>query len=199
MKATKIKLFFVNLFDGLIGKIIEVKISASEKKMRDAMELQVQGYKELIEPLANSVSEIESKLTPEKVQEVSDPSLKVSPDGRFKVRIEKHPNMDVRSFHTSTPLFTEGSSLDLFDFPFVSYKMSEMAEDRKKMVEKLYETNLCVKTSLHPFEIGFSKSPASSWNEITPKIIAIIFDYLNEKYPVPTSEPTKEEPVISQE
>lgn len=192
MKTNKFNLFFVNLFDLLIGKIISVKIAESEKKIGEAMKLQMQDYQKLIDPLSNAVSDIEKGLTPEKIKEVSDPSLVTSPDGRFKIRVEKHPNRDRASFHTSMPLISDGPSLTLFDFPDTKGENHEVTDEMRKIVESIFKTNACTSLSLQGFEIGIGKSPALKWNDISPMVIEILFKHLNQKYSALAPEQAKE-------
>lgn len=165
-----IKLFLVKIFSFLINDL-----------------------KNEIKNLESSVKELNEKMTPENVVLLKDPSLVLSPDGRFKIRIERHPNKDVETFHVSLPLFSEGSYIHSFNFPQVEDKMSP---ESKKLIAMIYETNQCVSGFLNPFSLSFTKSGASNWNEIHQKVIEIIFNFLSEKYPAPESEPVSEEKEI---
>jgi len=172
--AMKIAQFFVTIYNRLMKTDNEL---LEEKKVA-----LVKLFNEEVKLLQEKWDSLNAKLTPEKIQELKGPSLITSPDGKFKIRIEKHPNRDVLSFHTSIPLFTEGSCIDLFDFPVISYG-KDITPDRKKIVEKIYKTQMCVHMCLQPFKLSFTKSGALNWNEISPKVVEIIFNFLAEKYP----------------
>jgi len=110
-------------------------------------------------------------------------TLILSSDGRFKIRIQKF-GKDARKYHFSVPLYTVGSSVYNFNFPELP-SSNEGTKEVKKIVGLLFETDLCVDLSILPHSIFFSKSQTTNWNEISPKIIEIIFNILSEKYPNP--------------
>lgn len=182
-----LKLFFVNLFDLLIGKIISVKIAESEEKIKKELELIKQSYEELVDPLSKSVTDMEILLTPKKVREILDPSLCEIEEKGLKIRMKNFmSNPDMKTFYTNLPCWVDGRADFHVNFPFndsIAYYSRDCGKNgqgeywwqpsksQKKFVEKLFATN-CVAgiSTTSAFEILITKPGSLTWGDVTDKI-----------------------------
>jgi len=133
--------------------------------------------------------DIEQKLTPEKIQALKDPSLVTSPDGRFKIRIEKGDRIekDYIKMHTSLPILTgNDGNLWHFVFPYTACNTFNRScpDHLYKTLNDIYKIQACIKVMFSPFGVSIVKTPAVSWDEILPRLEEIIFNFLVEKYPL---------------
>lgn len=190
MKTNRIKLFFVNLFDLLIGKIISVKIAESEKKIRHDLELTEQSYRELVNPLSDSVGEMEILLTPKKAEEMLDPSLYKIEEKGLVIRVTDGYDKDRKYFHPSLPCWKDGNSEFIAKSPLDSphgkfitcysnyndkgnrSRYTEKATiSTVKFIEALFSTNCVAEIETDSaFKFRITKPGSLNWDEAIPKI-----------------------------
>lgn len=187
MKTNKFELFFVNLFDLLIGKIISVKIAESEEKMRTELKLTAQGYKEHAEGLENDVTNLQLLLTPKKAKEILDPSLSEIEGKGLKIRMKTFmSDADMKTFYINLPCWIDGRPDFHIEFPFVdtvqyyesnnsksgsSEYSCKPSESMQKFIKVIFATN-CVSEikAKSAFEIIVTKPGSLTWNDVTDKI-----------------------------
>ncbi len=164
----KFKNFVLSL---LFGRFIEEKVEKS------------------VSELSATVSTIKNQLTPEKIQEVVDPSLIKFPEKGVSLRI-KGEGKDEKTFLVSRPCWEDGVSEWFVSFPpqkwvyYWSYfdghgtKQSsniEIFTSLKKFVEKIFGTNCIAKIDAeNAFHFKLTKSGAQTWDEVTPKVLDAI-------------------------
>jgi hypothetical protein len=187
VKNNRIKLFFANLFDLLIGKIISVKITESEEKMRNELNLTAQCYKEYAEGLENDVTDLQLLLTPKKVKEILDPSLHEIEEKGLKIRMKTFmSDHDMKTFYVNSPCWTDGRPDFHICFPFVDMVWSyarnssnggrneyaeKPSESIKKFITTVFATNCVSEISANSaFEFILKKPGSLNWDEAIPKI-----------------------------
>lgn len=140
-----------------------------------------------IKALENQIISLEQRLTPKKIQEIKDPSLKTSPDERFSIRIEKS-HKDWVSIHTSLPMITDQKIANYYSYEFPQTFDKVLRNPCPAILEEfldaIFETKRCIAVSFTPFQVSIQKTPAVSWDDILPKFEEMTFDFLNKKYPV---------------
>ncbi len=166
---------FFEKISKFLNKDLEERVSAIETKT------------EKISSLEEKVDKIIKQLTPEKIQAVKNPSLVKSPDGRFQIRVEKLSTQgkDFITLHISLPILEGDENLFHFDFPkkVDSGLFRECPKYLDKLLSEIYFLQMCSKVIFKPFEISIQKTGAVNWDPFLPKILKMIFDFLDKKYP----------------
>jgi len=192
-KMESIKLFFVNVFDLFLKKIISAKITESKKEIKNV---------ELVELTEQSCNEpVKNLLTPKKVREVLDPSLREIKEKGLKIRMKNFMSIpDMKTFYTNLPCWVDGRADFHVNFPFndsVSYYSRDCGKNGqgeywwkpsksiKKFVETLFATN-CVAgiSTTSAFEFFITKPGSLTWDDVTDKIneaIASLFPDITNK------------------
>ncbi|MDB4984781.1 MAG: hypothetical protein JWM20_960 [Patescibacteria group bacterium] len=160
-------------FEKVVNEMINKKLKLVEKS-----------WDEGFESLSNQVSEMEEKLTPEKIRRIQDPN-------RFEkngIAIRFVPDKkDYATFHFSKPLFSEGVYAYAFDYPMKKVcvtsigKDSEVTERIAQVRDSIFDLAVCESLGIRALSISVRKTGALSWDEIIPQINEIFFNLLAEK------------------
>lgn len=136
---------------------------------------------------AESVLLINKILTTEKIRQINDPTLYVSPCETVKVRfrIFDKKSRDIATFSVSVPIYSTGSnSFFVWDYPnketsvFSIGKNGDATPQTLALRDALYSVKGCVELHISPYEVRFQKSSALSWEELIPQINTMIFQAL---------------------
>lgn len=177
-------------------------------KIKTVLEEQTKCSKEYYETLSNNLSEFEGKLTPKKIQEINDPNLHISASGKVQLRktdfikdwdLVKNNKKDWSSFHTSLSVFVPRATTEE-TFRFYSFAQQKGSDSRISastaywlhdalppnnsadvLTEKLFEISGIKAVVITPYEVAVFKTPALTWEDITPKITSILFETLEPK------------------
>lgn len=167
-----IKTVLLKIFGGLFNELIEEKIKS----------------------LTDEVSKMKEMLTPQKVKSITDPSLHEFPDKGLTIRSLRTStnSKDSKDFSTSLPCWKEGATEFKVIYPFSGkikvtggagyYDTSHgISESLRNFLNLLFKTDVVTQINVdNPFEFTITKSRASSWEEVTPKVLEAIVSHFED-------------------